>query len=361
MWRSKGKDGKSQGTLKVTIVGARALPAMDTNGYADPYVVLTWGGQKFNTTTKKKTLDPTWGEEFTISVPDASSHPPLDIAVWDWDRFNANDLIGSCQVAFGGLQHAVPHEQWYALTGPEAGDGEICVRCVVENISPTHGTAPPSPTPVEAPPSPAPVEAPPPPTEAELKSSVDAAAADADAAAASVSEDGLSSTAGVEAVVEGATLERVAAADGTDVATPQGLRVGQNIKVTIHGAFLVMDACSTVIRSWGFYDPFCEIRLGSQTFATKVRRRTVNPMWRETFEFTIADPGDTTLHVVVKDYDEDDAGNSETMVQGTYDAQGLAVGQARNATVFLAHPAVSSERMCAETFQWGHLKARLEL
>ena len=114
----------TMGKLQVTILGGKRLSAKDMNGYSDPYIKVKWCGQKFKTSTKHKTLNPTWNETFIISIPDAPSHPPLDISVWDWDKHTSDDAMGSCQVFFNDLRqalpptHARPHLRCCSLLAP---------------------------------------------------------------------------------------------------------------------------------------------------------------------------------------------------------------------------------------------------
>lgn len=52
--------------LNVTIIEARDLKPMDFNGKSDPYCVLKFDGQQQTTAYKPNTLNPYWGEEFSL-------------------------------------------------------------------------------------------------------------------------------------------------------------------------------------------------------------------------------------------------------------------------------------------------------
>ncbi|KAF5943495.1 hypothetical protein HYC85_017572 [Camellia sinensis] len=56
--------------LLVRVIEARNIPAMDPNGFSDPYVKLQLGKQKFRSKVVKKCLNPTWCEDFTFKVED---------------------------------------------------------------------------------------------------------------------------------------------------------------------------------------------------------------------------------------------------------------------------------------------------
>ncbi|XP_065191521.1 rabphilin-1-like [Sycon ciliatum] len=87
--------------LLVNIVRAAGLPAMDTNGLADPYVKCYLHpdpnkNSKQKTRTISKTLDPEFDEEFRYPVRLSEiHHKTLAITVWDYDWNSANDFIGA--------------------------------------------------------------------------------------------------------------------------------------------------------------------------------------------------------------------------------------------------------------------------
>lgn len=114
--------------LALTVACARKLAAMDTNGFSDPYCVVTHGSQTHQTETKKKTLNPAWNETFNILV---ESGEPLRVAVWDWDRITKDDFIGERVIAIAELQRErMETETWYGLcpanvSTPDPSLGEI--------------------------------------------------------------------------------------------------------------------------------------------------------------------------------------------------------------------------------------------
>ena len=66
---------KPPNALHVRIIRARDLPAVDTNllskNSSDPYVLLECCGERARTTTKKKTLSPSWHEYFELNAGNA--------------------------------------------------------------------------------------------------------------------------------------------------------------------------------------------------------------------------------------------------------------------------------------------------
>ncbi|KAA6380012.1 MAG: hypothetical protein EZS28_024458, partial [Streblomastix strix] len=66
----------------------------------DPYVVLQLQGNRKNKTTdKKESLNPVWNESFTLEFdPEISDEREIIAEIYDYDRFNKNDMIGSVKI-----------------------------------------------------------------------------------------------------------------------------------------------------------------------------------------------------------------------------------------------------------------------
>jgi hypothetical protein len=95
--------------IKVKVKNIRHLPKMDAMGKCDPYVILTLGSQKHQTTVKNSMYDPDYDEEFEFSVDKEEISDPLTLDLMDWDRLTDHDYIGSVQIdlndvigSFGG-------------------------------------------------------------------------------------------------------------------------------------------------------------------------------------------------------------------------------------------------------------------
>ncbi|KAF8391695.1 hypothetical protein HHK36_024004 [Tetracentron sinense] len=82
--------------LSVRVVEARNLRAMDLNGFSDPYVRLQLGRHRFRTKVVKKSLNPSWGEEFSFLVEDLADE--LIVSVMDEDRYFNDDFVGQLKV-----------------------------------------------------------------------------------------------------------------------------------------------------------------------------------------------------------------------------------------------------------------------
>ncbi|XP_038995318.1 C2 and GRAM domain-containing protein At1g03370-like [Hibiscus syriacus] len=101
--------------LVVEVIEARNIPAMDLNGFSDPYVKLQLGKQRYKTKVVKKSLNPSWGEEFIFKVEDLKGK--LLISVLDEDKFN-DDFVGHLKLPVSRVFEA-PQKSlgsvWYPL------------------------------------------------------------------------------------------------------------------------------------------------------------------------------------------------------------------------------------------------------
>ncbi|KAE9461438.1 hypothetical protein C3L33_06648, partial [Rhododendron williamsianum] len=83
------------GMLKVKVLKGTNLAIRDMLS-SDPYVVLTLGHQKIQTTVVKSNLNPVWNEELMLSVP--QDFGAVKLEVYDHDTFSADDIMGEAEV-----------------------------------------------------------------------------------------------------------------------------------------------------------------------------------------------------------------------------------------------------------------------
>uniref|UniRef100_A0A0E0GCF8 ZAC n=2 Tax=Oryza nivara TaxID=4536 RepID=A0A0E0GCF8_ORYNI len=83
------------GELNITVVRGIQLAVRDMLT-SDPYVVLTLGEQKAQTTVKPSDLNPVWNEVLKISIP--RNYGPLKLEVYDHDTFSADDIMGEAEI-----------------------------------------------------------------------------------------------------------------------------------------------------------------------------------------------------------------------------------------------------------------------
>lgn len=83
--------------LKVRIIAARNLPIMDrTSELTDAYAEVRFASfETQRTQIHRKSLNPTWNEDFRFEVNDDADlqNEPLDIRIFDYDAISANDMV----------------------------------------------------------------------------------------------------------------------------------------------------------------------------------------------------------------------------------------------------------------------------
>ncbi|KAL0353336.1 UNVERIFIED_CONTAM: C2 and GRAM domain-containing protein [Sesamum angustifolium] len=102
--------------LLVRVIEARNIPALDPNGFSDPYVKLQLGRQRFRSKVVKKCLNPSWCEEFTFKVDDLKEE--LLISVLDEDKYFNDDFVGQIKVPVSQVFEAEDKTlgtTWYTL------------------------------------------------------------------------------------------------------------------------------------------------------------------------------------------------------------------------------------------------------
>ncbi|KIY68099.1 hypothetical protein CYLTODRAFT_395974 [Cylindrobasidium torrendii FP15055 ss-10] len=125
----------NQGTLRMTVLRARDLPAVDRSGTSDPFTVVTINDQKvFKSQTKKKTLNPHWNEDFTAVV---SSRVDAEcvIEVWDWNQIEQAESLGSASINLAELEPFQSVERDINLTlasAEHSGKSRVRVRLLFQ-------------------------------------------------------------------------------------------------------------------------------------------------------------------------------------------------------------------------------------
>ena len=98
----KNRASMSETELEVIIMSGRHMPKMDLFGSCDPYIVLQYSDQKYQTSVQSNTFDPSWSETFVFSF-DPATHlsrlrnnqsANLMLRVFDHDMVGKHDKIG---------------------------------------------------------------------------------------------------------------------------------------------------------------------------------------------------------------------------------------------------------------------------
>ena len=126
------------GTLEVLVKRANNLVAKDSNGYSDPFAVITVHGKKrFRTRIIHKSLDPVWDQ--TGQYIGQLKHflkSPMRINLYDRDIFSANDPLGHIEVDLSELIYtgkiSLRQEQ---LLGVPHGSLDLTIRFVQTSVA----------------------------------------------------------------------------------------------------------------------------------------------------------------------------------------------------------------------------------
>eukprot|EP00742_Colponemidia_sp_Colp-10_P008469 GILJ01009176.1.p1 GENE.GILJ01009176.1~~GILJ01009176.1.p1 ORF type:complete len:1090 (-),score=186.68 GILJ01009176.1:145-3414(-) len=89
------------GTVQVRVVGASGLRKADLFS-SDPYCLVKLGRQQHKTKVVRKSLNPTWDEEFEFLVSSLEVQS-LRLEVYDKDKAFSDDKLGACDLALKDL------------------------------------------------------------------------------------------------------------------------------------------------------------------------------------------------------------------------------------------------------------------
>ena len=107
----------NQGNLRVEVLDAENLPAADRNGLSDPFCVFHLNGNEVHKTKKQeKTLRPAWNEFFETPVRSRTAGK-FAVTVYDWDRAEKDDLLGTAAIKLDVLEPFQPEEVVLKLDG----------------------------------------------------------------------------------------------------------------------------------------------------------------------------------------------------------------------------------------------------
>ncbi|KAF3921577.1 Tricalbin-3 [Arthrobotrys entomopaga] len=112
----------NMGSLRVDVLDGQDLPAADSNGKSDPYVVFELNGEKvFKTEIQKKTLHPAWNEFFTVEIPSKAT-ADFKCRVMDWDLAGEDDFLGAAVL---DLTKVEPFKKSIAIVPLDGKSGSI--------------------------------------------------------------------------------------------------------------------------------------------------------------------------------------------------------------------------------------------
>ncbi|KAK9351105.1 phosphatidylserine decarboxylase-domain-containing protein [Lipomyces doorenjongii] len=84
--------------LKIYVLKAKDLAALDRGGTSDPYTVIVLDDFKGTTQAIQKTLNPEWNAVFSVGLYPSESEYIIEGTLWDKDRFS-KDYLGSFDIS----------------------------------------------------------------------------------------------------------------------------------------------------------------------------------------------------------------------------------------------------------------------
>ncbi|KAG2187239.1 hypothetical protein INT44_004924, partial [Umbelopsis vinacea] len=112
------------GTIVISLIGARGLKAMDRGGTSDPYARVRIGKNVVAKTKHiKKTLEPQWNERFEVNVNSAKT--TVDIKVKDHNTLQDVDIGNVVLDLWENVQPNKSFQGWLPLQ--PTGTGEVNV------------------------------------------------------------------------------------------------------------------------------------------------------------------------------------------------------------------------------------------
>ena len=126
----------NMGDLRVDLLDASNLKAADRNGKSDPFCIFELNDEKvFKSKALKKTLHPTWNENFEVKVPSRTAAVFI-VKIYDWDLAGDSDFLGQVKLDLTDLQPFTPATRNLKLCGKkwETGNlGEVRIRLLFKS------------------------------------------------------------------------------------------------------------------------------------------------------------------------------------------------------------------------------------
>jgi len=150
------------GRIKIVIHRAENLTKKDINGKADPYVVVTYENQRYETKVCKKTLEPIWEHDLYINT---GTENQIKMEIFDKDKIGKDETMGWTTVDVRRIsRQGRLFEEWDNLIGAKEG-GRLSWSMTFypaesTPVSPPKVVSSPDPEPYEPTPSPYKEEAP---------------------------------------------------------------------------------------------------------------------------------------------------------------------------------------------------------
>ncbi|XP_072364333.1 extended synaptotagmin-2-like isoform X1 [Scyliorhinus torazame] len=305
-----------KGLLRIHLIEAQDLQRKDTfmkglvKGKSDPYGVLYVGNQMFQSKTIKESLNPKWNEVYEALIYENPGQE-LEIELFDEDP-DKDDFLGSLNIDLVEVQKAQFVDQWFTLD--EVSSGKLHLKLEWLSLLPIAEKL------------------------AEAMASTKAIKGTAN--------DGLSSALLIIYLDSARNLpnvyERNFGSGYLRERRAAGLVFCENTSSIFRDFFrnpfeLSIDGLrkSNISRSRKFAkkmnsepNPFVQLSVGHDTYESKIRYRTTEPVWEEAFTFRIHNPLTVDLDIEAKDdHHQCSLGSFNLPLKQLLEAEGLTMDQ----------------------------------
>ena len=284
------------GLVRLTLHRAEQLEKKDVTGKSDPYLVLSYNHIRVGETKVcKKSLEPLWEEEFSITIPEDGPEL-IELELFDKDKIGKDETMGSLAIDVRRIKkHGRLSQIWSKLQSCKSGQLLWSAEWAQDSPDVPPG-APEAPEAPEAAPEPQQT-----PDQLEEAISVD----DPEPEAATELEV-ITVTDPESSQTEKASLSE----DGGATEDLGAVRAGF-LKVTVHRA---LDLIAKDLG--GKSDPYVVIRYDGQKNKSKHVKNDLNPEFEFTTGYVTEDDGPSELLIELRDHD---IGKDESLGSCTFD------------------------------------------
>ncbi|XP_043920068.1 multiple C2 and transmembrane domain-containing protein 1 isoform X1 [Protopterus annectens] len=242
--------------LDITLKSGQNLAIRDRGGTSDPYVKFKLGGKEvFRSKTIHKNLNPLWDEKVSLFIENLRD--PLYIKVFDYDFGLQDDFMGSAYLDLTSLELKRTTDVTVTLKDPHYPDHDLGYLSLSVTLSPKEG---------------------------DLRE--------------------------IAKLLCKEQLPRIASPTPETFSTHQT----QSIRLSdlhrkaqlwrgIVSVTLIEGRNLKAMDANGLSDPYVKFRMGHQKYRSKTMPKTLNPQWREQFDFHLYDEQGGVLDIAVWDKD----------------------------------------------------------
>ncbi|XP_078393369.1 extended synaptotagmin-2-B-like isoform X2 [Cetorhinus maximus] len=271
-----------KGLLRIHFIEAQDLQWKDTfmkglvKGKSDPYGILYIGNQMFQSKTIKENLNPKWNEVYEALIYENPGQE-LEIELFDEDP-DKDDFLGSLMIDLVEVQKEQLVDQWFDLD--EVSNGKLHLKLEWLSLLPAADRLP--------------------------------QAMASTKAIKGTANDGLSSALLIIYLDSARNLPR-----NPFEFNPDGLKRA-NVSKSLKFAKKMNSEPN----------PFVQLSVGHNTYESKIRYRTTEPVWEEAFTFRIHNPMTVDLDIEAKDdHHQCSLGSFNLPLKQLLEAEGLTMDQ----------------------------------